>query len=291
MNHRERTLRSLDGLSVGDAFGKRMQEVDPSVFATREVPAGPWAWTDDTHMALSVVEELFERGEIDGPRLASAFARRYAEGAHRGYGPSAHKLLSVLEQGADPQVAASRLFDGAGSSGNGAAMRAAPIGAWFAMHPARAADEARASAVVTHTHQDAVAGAIAVAVAAALRFGGDRPTGAKFLSELQRFVPRGPIHDGLARAADEERSELVEAVRALGHGAERLAVDTIPLCMWVVAFHGDSFEDALWLSARAGGDADTLCAIVGGVLGAGAAKVPSAWRAAREPLPEGFGLG
>lgn len=290
MNHRERTLRSLEGLSIGDAFGKRTADEDPGLFASMVPPPGPWPWTDDTHMALSVVEQLFDRGEMHGPSLSNAFARRYAEGAHRGYGTGAHRLLSALANGAAYETAAASLHDGQGSWGNGAAMRAAPIGAWFAMHPARAADEARASAVVTHTHPDGIGGAIAVAVAAALRFGADRPTGTAFLTELQRYVPLGPIRDGLARAAEEARSELVEAVRALGNGARKSAVDTVPLAMWVVAYHGDDFEAAMWRCARAGGDPDTLCAIVGGVLGAGAISIPDAWHDAREPLPERFRL-
>ncbi|MFD3702012.1 ADP-ribosylglycohydrolase family protein [Nocardia sp. NPDC058658] len=49
--------------------------------------------------------------------------------------------------------------EGRGSWGNGAAMRVAPLGAWFADDLDRVVDEATASAMVTHTHPDAVAGA------------------------------------------------------------------------------------------------------------------------------------
>lgn len=42
----------------------------------------------------------------------------------------------------------------------------------------------------------------------------------------------------------------------------------------------ESFPDALWLAARAGGDWDTLCDIVG------AEGIPSDWLSRREVLPE-----
>src|SRR5262245_24425657 len=60
------------------------------------------------------------------------------------------------------------LVDGPGSWGNGAAMRVAPPGAFFAGDPAEAAWQAALSATVTHTHPEAVAGAIAAAHAVPL---------------------------------------------------------------------------------------------------------------------------
>jgi ADP-ribosylglycohydrolase len=50
----------------------------------------------------------------------------------------------------------------------GSAMRVAPLGAYFADDPERIADQARLSAMPTHSHAEAAAGAVAVAVAAGL---------------------------------------------------------------------------------------------------------------------------
>jgi hypothetical protein len=79
MDALDRAWLSLDGLSVGDAFGERffgphheaMQRI-----ARRELPDTPWTYTDDTEMALSVVEILKERGSIDQDLLAKRFAKR-----------------------------------------------------------------------------------------------------------------------------------------------------------------------------------------------------------------------
>jgi hypothetical protein len=48
-----RAWLSLDGLSVGDAFGQRFFYAPSveSLIAARAVPAPPWLYTDDTEMA------------------------------------------------------------------------------------------------------------------------------------------------------------------------------------------------------------------------------------------------
>jgi len=45
--------QSLDGLSVGDAFGELFFEISPYQITSSQLPARVWEWTDDTHMALS----------------------------------------------------------------------------------------------------------------------------------------------------------------------------------------------------------------------------------------------
>lgn len=70
---RARWAIALDGLSVGDAFGDRYFgpgiEVMPRI-ERRELAPAPWPWTDDTHMALSIVEMLCSHGTIDQDALA-----------------------------------------------------------------------------------------------------------------------------------------------------------------------------------------------------------------------------
>ncbi|MCB9615904.1 MAG: ADP-ribosylglycohydrolase family protein [Sandaracinus sp.] len=71
--------RSLDGLSVGDAFGECFFGPTPEVLArmeARTLPEGPWPYTDDTEMALSIVAQLEHAGTIEQASLADAFARR-----------------------------------------------------------------------------------------------------------------------------------------------------------------------------------------------------------------------
>ncbi|MCZ7416115.1 MULTISPECIES: ADP-ribosylglycohydrolase family protein [unclassified Streptomyces] len=286
-----RARASLRGLSVGDALGSQFFVPDNyPLLARREPPPGPWQWTDDTEMAASVVAVLHDHGTVDQDSLASAFAVHHD--FDRGYGPAVNRMLRLIRQeGAGWRELAAALFDGRGSWGNGAAMRVAPIGAWFAEDPARAAAEAERSAFVTHQHREAVCGAMAVAAAAALRARADpweRGSGAELLSAVVDLVPRSAVGAGLRRAVDLLDYVDVSTVAAvLGCGRRTSAHDTVPFALWAVARHGGSFTDAIWTTAQAGGDVDTTCAIVGGILAASAQVPPPAdWAAATEDLPE-----
>lgn len=279
----ERALRSLDGLSTGDAFGELFFSLSPEDAGWDDLPPGPWPWTDDTHMALSIVEVLKEYGRVDQDALARAFARRYLEQPNRGYGGGARRLLVQIATGSDWRDASPKLFGG-GSCGNGAAMRVAPLGAFFAGDPERAAAEARLSAVVTHAHPEGQAGAVAVAVAASLAARVPRIAGSDFLEEVARHVPAGITRQRLLLACSIPPVEHARAARTLGTGYEVTAQDTVPFCAWVAAHHLDSFQEALWLTARGRGDCDTTCAIVGGIVSL-SAPLPPSWLALREPLP------
>ena len=164
-----RAMVCLEGLSCGDGFGECF--FGPGAEARverRELPPAVWRFTDDTMMAISVVEELRAFGGISEARLVEDFARRYDPA--RGYGPAMDGLLRRMGErdGAFWAEEARALFGGMGSMGNGAAMRVAPLGAYFADDLRRLVEEARRSAVSTHAHLEASAGAIATAVGAAV---------------------------------------------------------------------------------------------------------------------------
>jgi ADP-ribosylglycohydrolase len=168
--------------------------------------------------------------------------------------------------------------------GNGAAMRVAPLGAYHAGDLERAAQEAAASAVVTHAHPEGAAGAIAVAVAAAYAVDGD-PDG--FMRAVLSHTPPGMVHDGVRRASGLLDRTPEEAASELGSGERELAHDTVPFCLWAAAVHLDDYERAVRACVAVGGDVDTTAAITGGIVAArtGTAGIPPAWLAASEPLP------
>jgi ADP-ribosylglycohydrolase len=201
-----------------------------------------------------------------------------------------HDLLPRL-QSQPWQQAAGALFDGQGSYGNGAAMRVAPIGAYFADDPEAAAENARRSAEVTHAHPEAVAGAVAVAVATALAWQLRDTTeidGRGYMNDILQFVPESQVRDGIKFARGMlEDSTLEEAVGVLGNGEQVTAQDTVPFCLWCAVQNLDYFEEALWLTVNGLGDRDTTCAIVGGIVAmhSRAADIPELWQQAREPLP------
>jgi ADP-ribosylglycohydrolase len=289
-SHRQRARLSLEGLSVGDAFGDRFflsPETVESDIEQRIVPASPWPYTDDTVMGLSVVEILEEHGSIDQEALARRFATRYSEEPHRKYGGMAHRILTEIGRGADWRAVAAGVFDGMGSMGNGGAMRAGPIGAWFADDFAQAAEQARRAAEVTHAHLEGQAGAMAVAVAAAWASQG-RGQGRGLLETTIDHLPDSETRASIAKALSLPRDFSVRsAASVLGNGERLTSQDTVPFALWCAARSIDHFEEALWITVSALGDRDTTCAIVGSIvaLAVGIDGIPAAWRAAREPLP------
>lgn len=270
---------ALLGLSVGDALGEQLADHAADARA-HCLPPGPWPWTDDTEMACSVWHVLDCHGNVDSAVLASSFAAHYDPA--RKYGRSVDRMMAAVSRGADLRVLAAETFNGSGSWGNGGAMRVAPLGAYFHGDPARAASEAAESARVTHTHPEGVAGAIAVAVAAAVP-----SSGADLLREVLAYTPPGDVHNGVSHAVSLLGARAEDAAAELGTGARISAPDTVPLALWVAATHSADYEEAIWTAASVAVDVDTVCAIVGGIVATrvGEQGIPAAWRAAAEPLP------
>ncbi|WP_263407241.1 ADP-ribosylglycohydrolase family protein [Nocardia colli] len=283
-------------MSVGDALGAQFfvpGRSVPDLLAGRP-PAAPWPWTDDTEMACSVYAEIRARGHIDQDALAAVFADRCEP--YRGYGGGTVVVLHEIRDGRPWHDAAGAAFEGRGSWGNGAAMRVAPLGAYFAGDPDRAAAQAALSAEVTHRHPEAIVGAMVVAAAtahaAATRENGCTPI--ELLQAVEPYLVDGRTSDGIHRARKLLGRTVAEAAYELGNGAEVSAQDTIPFTLWAAATFLDDYPSAITACVEAGGDADTTAAIVGGIVAAhtgigrrgGIRGIPEQWLAAREPLPE-----
>ncbi len=283
-----RALASLRGLAVGDALGSQyfVPENYP-LLKRREVPEGPWQWTDDTEMACSVAAVLASHGRIDQDALAQSFAHHHD--FDRGYGPAVNRMLRLIREGGDWRELAAGLFKGQGSWGNGAAMRIAPLGAWYADDPEQATHQAEISAYTTHQHREAVVGAMAVAAAAAFVAGAKEPlSGRALLDGVIDLVPRSAVGAGLRRARDMlDYSDASTVAAVLGCGRRTTAHDTVPFALWSAARGLGDFEGTFWTTAQVGGDVDTTCAIAGGVVAAAAAGAPPAqWAGQTEALPQ-----
>ncbi|MEZ4405925.1 MAG: ADP-ribosylglycohydrolase family protein [Polyangiales bacterium] len=293
----DRALLALDGLSLGDAFGQRVfSGPDPHsrVIARRVLPRAPWRHSDDTAMASVLVEHLHLRGAIDRDALALDFARRYSADPARGYGAVAHWILTRVGAGHPWRDTARTPFQGTGSMGNGAAMRVAPVAAWWVDDLDEALRGAIASAEVTHANPQGIAGAVAVAAACVFAWRARRDPTAVKAAEVLRFVaertPDGAVRDGVREAARRVDATPYDAAKALGDGREVTAPDTVPYALWCAATALGDFEGAQWRCAEGlttpGADVDTACAIVGGVvaLAVGREGLPPSWLQAREPL-------
>jgi ADP-ribosylglycohydrolase len=310
-----RAIVALDGLSVGDALGEtcfRTENLEAVIEDPRATARGPWPWTDDTAMALSIFEVLQEHGSIEQDALARRFAARFTAQPWRGYGAGAFRLLGEVGRGGDWRIAAEMIFPG-GSFGNGSAMRIAPLAGYFAEDDyAVIAEQARLSAMVTHTHPEGIAGGIAAAIAGAYAWKhrhtrADAATKRGMFDAVLAHTPQSVVREKIERAAAlafdppsdpvvrlldygmATRSfdmSMVPVIQELGNGSRISCQDTVPFCVWAAARHLDDYQTAIQTTIRVGGDIDTNCAIVGGIvsLAVGSEAIPRDWLADREEL-------
>src|SRR5262249_52184636 len=146
--------------------------------------------------------------------------------------------------------------------------RVAPVGLFFHDDLDVVWEQARLSALPTHTHPLGIEGAqlLAVAVALALRDGPfDR---AAFFGELLR---RDTSHEYRARL---ERAASTEDVAGLGNGIK--APESVPTALALFAAAPDSYPEVIGRAILLGGDTDTIAAMAGALSGAylGAHAIP-----------------
>jgi ADP-ribosylglycohydrolase len=165
-------------------------------------------------------------------------------------------------------------------------MRSAPIGAYFCDDLDAVVEHAVQSAKPTHAHPDGIAGAVAVAVAAARVFAGERDPKRLLETVLER-TPAGPTREGIRRSIGMLTAEHITVAAELGNGSRVIASDTVPFAVWCAATHLDDFAGACWSCVEVGGDIDTTCAMAGGIIvgAVGLVGIPEDWRMSREPLP------
>ncbi len=286
------SLRAVAGLPRRSPE-RALHEAVLGLITGAEIPAGAARYTDDTQMTLGVAESLCDFPDFDGPDMARRFVENF-EG-QRGYGIGAYSVLLALKKGAEWNEPARRIFGGRGSWGNGAAMRAAPVGLLF--HKPEQAENLRRiadlQAQITHTHALGREGAILQAASVAVA------TRRIPLADTKSFDAEGFLNETLAttgNCSSDDFAERFERVRVLlrdpqspsvvaqqlGNGIE--AVNSVPAALYSFLAHPLSLPDAISYGVRLGGDADTIGAMCGAIAGAyhGARAIPAPWLTALE---------
>jgi ADP-ribosyl-[dinitrogen reductase] hydrolase len=208
----------LLGILIGDAHGSPYE--GRKVSGTR---IGPY--TDDTEQAYGIALWLLSR-KMDLGNLGRMLRAVYT-GADRGYGNSQIDFLEGREHRKD-------------SYGNGAAMRAAPIGVCM-KDPKSTIAIATLQCRLSHDHPEAIAGSVTVALLAHLIQNG------KDLRRLALLYPGALLPQAGKRYVCS--LETVESVPP--------AVDAF--------LRGKSFQDVLTRALAWGNDVDTIAAIACGL--------------------------
>ncbi|MFN7149293.1 MAG: ADP-ribosylglycohydrolase family protein [Microthrixaceae bacterium] len=280
---RARWKGSLLGAAVGDCLGAPFEgtagPLSVDEWARFEQDDSPLAYTDDTAMTLAFAESLARVGGLDEDDLASSFAEHWAEAPALGYSTRTAELLERIRSGTRWQDA----HHGNGRASNGAAMRVAPAALFAAGRLDLTIELARRSALVTHRHPGAVAGACvqAAALATALRHPGDVPIVADHFVRAVRAATTDPLlHERLnLAAAISARGDAAEISERIGSGL--LASESVPAAICAFLSHPASFPDAVALAVRLGSDTDTVASMTAAISGAllGEAAIPARWLA------------
>lgn len=281
-NVRGRLRAALFGSALGDAVGAPFEgrsRIDRSEIRRWLDADELLRWTDDTHMALALGRALRDAGgTLDQQALGDAFAEAYAAEPWRGYGAGPPRVFALARRGIPYVDAAGSLFGNTGSFGNGAAMRVTPVALAAGGDEAYATELATRQSQVTHTHVEAVDGAVFIAGAVcrlAHRTGGRADIQVALHEACQGLtgdVIRAAIQSVLEFGA--RGGEVLGAVRARGTGVA--ARESVPAAVAAV-LAGDDLTSTLVAAIELGGDTDTIATMAGALAGAlyGEASLPS----------------
>jgi len=265
-----RLAGTLLGTALGDALGLPAEGLSPRAIARRfgrvdrfHLLGRTGFVSDDTEQSALVAQSLARFP--DDPTLAADAFRRSLVGwfARLPWG------IGLATLRACARAAAGLRPSGVRSAGNGAAMRSAIIGTFFRSDPIRLRAFATNIAEVTHTDPRGVEGALFVAaLAAACARSSPGDSRLAMFDEAVEFVVEPSLREVLlrARALANEGASLDEARAALK--TTGFILHTAPFAAFCFLRFRDSPLSTLTETIAAGGDTDSIAAIVGGWLGA-----------------------
>ncbi len=267
-------------------------------------------YTDDTQQAVLLIESLIEAGGADrydyAKRIVDIINRTKTKsqplGVFRRYGSGFKQVVENLMKGVSPDES------GIDSAGNGAAMRIASVGLYYADNPDASANAAIEISLLTHKDIRAILSAAAVAIAVSLACQTKTiDSRTKFLSKviscirkmkkinMPRTIRQQKIFEKqFFTATDIIIKHLPDsyeiAAGAISKYASEITGQSLsaesPFCLcsvmmsfWHFLHYRESTEEAIVSAVNAGGDADTIAAITGAMVGAlrGRQSIPAHW--------------
>lgn len=220
------------GAIIGDIVGSTYEFHNTMDYKFELFPQGS-SFTDDTVCTIAIADAILR--DIPYKDSLVEWCRKYPhpKGA---YGASFSRWIY------DPQP-----YD---SFGNGAAMRVSPIG-WAFDKSTIVLDEAKKSAECSHSHDEGIKGAMAIALAV------------WYLSHHNWKDAKKEVQN---MCIELYGKDYISHFPRIGEWNETCQV-CVPLALHLFSI-SSSFEDAIRIAVSYGGDSDTLAAIVGSLAGA-----------------------
>ncbi|MHA6513488.1 A1S_2505 family phage non-structural protein [Tessaracoccus sp. Z1128] len=279
-------VASAAGDALGSAyeFGPSLDDDVTPAFGPGVFGHAPGEWTDDTSMAVPILEAIARGDSLRDPATLAGIARRWWDWSKdaRDVGAQTRAALAgIAALGGSPITEdymrrhARALHEQSGrSGGNGSLMRTGPVALGY-LAPGREpalVEAAGRVAQLTHWEDDNVDAVVlwSLAIRHGVLTGGlDVRAGLSWVPEDRRDRWAGLIDDAVAPGTHPR------AFRA-GNG---WVVRAFQAALSAVAGATD-LPDALNRAVRGGGDTDTVAAIAGSLAGAlwGASAVPLGWQ-------------
>jgi len=262
---------TLLGTAIGDALGvafeTKLVNYEPLLAWDGKTMLGsqhhkllPGQFSDDTQMSVEVAESLISCRGFNPDDLAKRYVEWITSGRARGWGKTTMAAVQNLQAGKHWSESGI-----AGSYGNGTAMRAAPFGIWFRDDIATLVKVVKIDSAITHASEEAEAGALAIALAAAYGVKNDTDN---LLHRIWEYLPDSKVKNSifsLGSLIDAAHISPATALSVLGTKADvRMTVPSALYCFLRFRLYNMGVEAAI----RAGGDTDTTAAIAGALFGA-----------------------
>ena len=261
----------LLGTCVGDALGvpfeTKLANYQPLVDWDGKTFLGsehhnlkPGQYSDDGQMSIMVAESLIENHGFNPDDLSVRYVDWMVSGRARGWGKTTLMAITNLINGKHWSESGIP-----GSYGNGTAMRAAPFGVYFRNDLQSLINICKIDSAITHASEEAEAGSIAIALAAAYAINKDTDN---LLNKLWQALPDSKVKSmvySLDSLIDSPYIKPDQALRVIGTKGD--VRQTVPAALYCF-LKFDNYQDAVVAAIRAGGDTDTTAAIVGALFGA-----------------------
>lgn len=251
-------IRSVLGGCIGDIAGSSREGYSRNAKAVSKVLTASSYFTDDTTMIVAVSEWLMNK---DKASLKDTMIKWYNRYPHVGFGGMFQDFAKTGE--------------GQPSNANGGAMRVAPF-AVVAETLDEALKLAEEQCIVSHTTQEAIDGAKAIAASVFLAKDGvgKGKTDKEIKAEIKSYVEKEFGYD-LNRTLGQiqRQSEELEFQKALFNIAgieapnyQNMSKASLSCPMAIIAFlYGENYEAAIRYALAMGGDSDTIAAMAGAI--------------------------
>lgn len=270
-------IATLVGCAIGDALGnpfemklanyEPLQEWDGTFKEGGTFWWGqPGQYTDDTLMSVALGTSLVEHQGFNMEDIASKYLAWKESGNTRGIGGTTSIAIARLKMGASPLESGLQLnSDGTPVGGNGTAMRASPIGLVYRNDLVHLMEYAIKDAAITHNSMEPKVGSVAVALGTALLASGVVDP-KDLLTEVSSVLTNSLVKDKIIQAAFfiEQGTDPVEALAAIGTAG--YVPETVGAAFYCFGAT-KTFQDAVIMAVKGGGDTDTTAAIVGALAG------------------------